>query len=93
LWDNFSHGFLAVSWQTQQKNYYDNQQLTCLSMKWTLEGLKWVLKSARQKWDYRNKELHQQQPNHVKELEVNVNIWEQHNNGRNGIPSASKALF
>jgi len=24
LWDNFSHGFLAVSWQTQQPNYYEN---------------------------------------------------------------------
>jgi len=26
-WDNFSHGFLAVNWQTQQQTYYDNWQL------------------------------------------------------------------
>jgi len=27
LWDNFSHGFLAINWQSQQQNYYENKQL------------------------------------------------------------------
>jgi len=47
LWDNFSHRFLAVSWQMQQQNYYNNQQLRCSSTKWASEVLKWVLKSAQ----------------------------------------------
>jgi len=58
LWDNFSHGFLAVSWQTQQQNYYENKQLWCSAGKWVREILKWALKSARQQQDYCNDELH-----------------------------------
>jgi len=58
LWDNFSHGFLAVSWQTQQQNYYENKQLWCSAGKWVREILKWALKSARQQWDHHNDELH-----------------------------------
>jgi len=54
---------------------------------------KWVLKSTRQQWDHRNNELHQQQLNHIKDLEVNANIQEQYNLGSNRIPRASKALF
>jgi len=52
-----------------------------------------VLKSARQQWDHQNEELHWQQPNQVKDLEVNANIQEQYNIGRNGILNTSKALF
>jgi len=43
-WDNFSHGFLAVSWQTQQQQYYNNRQLWGLSTKWASKVLKWILK-------------------------------------------------
>jgi len=43
LWDNFSHGFLAVNWQTQQQNYYKNKQL-CHS------GVKWATVSSNGYW-------------------------------------------
>jgi len=76
-WDNFSHGFMAISWQTQQQQYYDNRQLQRSSTKWASEVLKWILKHARQQWDHQNDELHQQQPNQVKDLEVNMNIREE----------------
>jgi len=46
-WDNFSHGFLTVSWQTQQQAYYENKQLWRSGEKWAREVLKWVLKSMR----------------------------------------------
>jgi len=93
LWDSFSHGFIAISWQTQQQKYYNNQQLQWSSTKWASEVLKWILKHARQQWDHQNDELHWQQPNQVKDLKVNTNIREQYNIGTNGIPSTSKALF
>jgi len=92
-WENFSHGFLAASWHMQQQQYYENKQLQRSSAKWISEVLKWVLKSTRQQWDHRNKELHQQQPNQIKDLEVNANIQEQYNLGSNGLLRASKALF
>ena len=93
LWDSFSHRFVAISWQNQQQQYYDNHQLQQSSMKWATEVLKWILKHAWQQWDHQNDELHWQQPNRVKDLEVNANIWEQYNIGTNKMPNASKVLF
>jgi len=46
LWDNFSHGFLANSWKTQQQAYYKNKQLCRSGDKWAREVLRWVLKNV-----------------------------------------------
>ncbi len=92
-WENFSHGFLAISWQTQQQSYYENQQDRRSSTKWTAKLLKWVLKHARQQWDHRNDELHKQNPHKVKDLILDECIWEHYNLGTDGITRMAHALF
>jgi len=92
-WENFGHGFLAANWQSQQQTYYENKQLWCLGGKWASELLKWVLKSVRKQWDHCNNILHWKQPNCLKDWEINANIWEQYQTGRNGMPKLSSKLF
>jgi len=75
-WDNFCHGFMAVTLAMHHANYYTNWQLRNLSKKWLEAVLKWVLNHARQQWDYWNNKLHKQQPNQIKDLAVNANIQE-----------------
>ncbi len=92
-WGNFSHRFLADSWKTQQQEYYENKQLCRSGDKWAREVLQWVLKNARQQWDHQNDKLHKKQPNQIKDLAINANIWEQYNIGTNRMPCTAKVLF
>jgi len=92
-WDNFSHSFLAISWQTQQQTYYNNQQLWRSGTKWMVKLLKWVLKHAWQQWDHQNNELHKQNSSKVKDLAINQHIREQYNIGTNKITRTTHTLF
>jgi len=50
-------------------------------------------KNVRQQWDHQNDELHKKQPNQIKNLAVNANIWEQYNIGTSRMPHMANVLF
>jgi len=92
-WENFSHGFLATNWQSQQQLYYNSWQLWRSSIKWIAEVLQWVLQHAHKQWDHRNDKLHRQNPNRVKDLTLNANICKQYEIGINKITKPSQSLL
>ncbi len=51
------------------------------------------IKNARQQWDHRNKVLHQLQPDRVKDLTLDIEIWLQYDRGRDSLPVASRTLL
>jgi len=92
-WENFSQSFLAISWQTRQQNYYENQQDRWSSAKWMAKLLKWVLKHVCQQWDHWNNKSHKQNPHKVKDLILDERIQEQYNIRIDGITRMAHALF
>jgi len=92
-WDNFTHGFISHVWKSQQAEYYNSKGNPASPSRWAADLLRSILKLARQQWDHRNHVLHKSQPNRVKDLQLDKEIHQQYEKGRETVPQASKVLL
>jgi len=92
-WQNFTHGFISTTWKIQQATYYNNCRNMVSATTWATNLLHLLLKKFHQQWDHRNKVIHQLQPDQVKDLTLDIEIWLQYNQGHDSLPVASRTLL
>jgi len=92
-WENLAHGFLSTTWKSQQVGYYTSKRNPASLATWAADLLHNILSIACQQWDHCNKVLHKLQPNWVKDLQLDMDIQMQYDQGCDTLPQASKVLL
>jgi len=85
-------GFLSLAWKSQQAEYYTSKGNLASPSHWAADLLQSIFKLAHQQWDHHNHILHKS-PNWVKDLQLDKDIQQQYEQGRETIPQASKVLL
>jgi len=88
-WQILAHGFLSPAWKIQLATYYNTHRNLSSATTWAADLLHLIFKNVCQQWDHRNRVLHQLQPDQVKDLALDIEIWQQYDQGCASLTIAS----